>query len=225
MNFNGNKVSAANFNENPLYRIYFNGELVFPLLVDAPTQPTSAMTSLTAPSPYVVNYSSRYSDTYAAWKAFTNSISTQGWACASGNKGSLAWVSLDLGSGKKLRNPVVQLWNRNNNNVNGAYNAFIYGANTAASNGSGSNPGKLPSDAVCLGEFTGLDGDTKSAKAVLDTVGNTTSGATRTENIGYMNNALNFGFRYIFIGATSWNEDGGTYLNIGQIRIDGKFES
>lgn len=199
-----------------------NGITIFPLLEVAATQPTSAMTSNTAPSPYRVYYSSRYSTSYAAWRAFRNTIDSNGWASGSANYGKTAWIALDLGEGNKMREVKVSLWNRNNSNVNGAYNVTIYGTNTTSTSSDTSTIASMPSDSVILGTFTGLDGDTKSAGCVMDTVGEATYGCTRSGS--YVANSKNNGFRYIIVSSTSWNTDGGNYLAIGRINIDGKFE-
>lgn len=200
-----------------------NGITIFPLLEVAATQPTSAMTSDTAPSPYKAYYSSRYTSSYSAWRAFRNTIDTNGWASASGNLGSIAWIALDLGEGKKMREVKVSLWNRNNSIVNGPNNITIYGTNTTPTSSNTSTPSSMPSDAVILGTFTGLSGSTKSAQAIMDTVGDETSGCTRSES--YTANSKNYGFRYIIISSTSWsNSTSYKYLAIGRINIDGKFE-
>ena len=175
------------------YYAYVGGTKI-PHWTAAPTQPTSAMTSLTAPSPYKVYHSSFYSSTYYGWKAFTNSIHTQGWASESGNNGSDAWLCLDLGSEEKgMKNIKVSIWNRNNDIVNGPTKITIYGSDSAPTNGSGSGSslkiGTLPSSKTILGVFTGLDGATKSKKAVLDTIGSDTSNATRST--AYLSNSAN----------------------------------
>ena len=225
MNFRGNKVNTLSFNEQPVYRAFFNGNSVFPELSEATTHPTSALTSNTAPSPYRVYYSSYYSNTYAAWKAFTNAVHTQGWASCSNNKNGTAWIALDLGNGNKIRDVKVILSNRNNTNVNGPNNIAIFGTNTAPTNGGTSSFTEIPSDAVILGSFTGLDGSAKSQEYVLDCVGNETTNCTREEYAQHINNAMKYGFRYIIIASTSWNQSGGAYLSIGCIKINGRLEN
>ena len=224
----GNTVKALFFKRpgdtipNTVTRCFFNGVSVFPNLTTAVTQPSSAMTSNTAPSPYKAYYSSVYSSNYAAWKAFQNKIDTRGWASCSANSGKTAWIALDLGSGKYIRDVVVKLWNRNNKNVNGPNNITIYGTNSTPTNGTGSTGTTMPS-ATPLGVFTGLSGSTSSRAYILDTVGNTTSNCTRSTS--YIENSQKEGYRYIIISSTSWNQAGGTYLSIGCIKIDGKFNA
>lgn len=223
---NGNTVTAMNYNGQPVRRCFFNGVTVFPSLDVAATQPTTKLTSNTAPSPYTVYYSSVYSSTYAGYKAFQNAVDSRGWASCSNNVNGVAWIALDLGSGKKLRDVIVSLWNRNNSvlsNVNGPYNVTVYGSNTKPTNGTGSTYTAMPSDAMPLGVFTGLAGATASAKAVLDCVGNTTSGATRSTS--YVDNTQQYGFRYIIVSSTSWSQVSGTAMVIGCIKIDGNFET
>ena len=223
LTFNTNNITGMTFNGQTVRRCFFNGASVFPALTKAATQPTSAMTSNTKPSPYTAYYSSRYTDTYAAYKAFTNAISTQGWASCSNNKDGTAWIALDLGSGKLLRDVKVSLWNRDAASANGPYNVTIYGTNTTPTNGGGTTFTEMPADAVPLGVFSGLVGGTRKAAAVLDCVGDETSGCTR--DTAYIRNRQNYGFRYIIISSTSWNQAGGTYMAIGCIKIDGNFES
>lgn len=218
--FNGSKANSVIYNGLIMKRVFFNGNTVFPDLTASGLQPASAMTSNTAPSPYTAYYSSVYSSTYAAWKAFQNVIDTRGWASCSNNNGKVAWIALDFGTGKYIRDVVVKLWNRNNSNVNGANNITIYGTNSTPSNGTGSTVTTMPSSAQPLGTFTGLSGSTASRAYVLDTVGNTTSNCTRSTSNVAMSQAN--GYRYIIISSTSWNQAGGTYLAIGRINIEGK---
>lgn len=217
---NGNKANSVIANSLIMKRVFFNGNTVFPDLTDSGSRPASAMTSNSAPSPYIAYYSSVYSSTYAAWKAFQNKIDTRGWASCSNNNGKVAWIALDLGAGIYMRDVIVRLWNRNNTNVNGANNITIYGTNSTPSNGTGSTVTTMPASAQALGTFTGLSGSTASRAYVLDTVGHTTSNCTRSTSNVAMSQAN--GYRYIIISSTSWDQAGGTYLAIGRINIEGK---
>ena len=206
------------------YYAYIGGEKI-PHWTTADTQPVSALTDDNAPSPYKVYYSSRYTSSYPAWRAFTNSIRTDGWASESGNRGSDAWLCLDLGEDKGMKNIKVTLWNRNNNIVNGPTKVTIYGSDSAPTNGSGSGSslviGTLPFNKTILGVFTGLDGTTKSKKAILDTIGSETSNATRSTS--YLSNSANNYFRYIIIVFNEWSSSNtNKYCAVGRINIDGK---
>lgn len=226
---NGNEISSLVFNGQAVSRCIYNGVLIFPELVAAATQPTTALTSNTTPSPYKVYYSSVYSNssTYAGYKAFLNSVGTQGWASSVANKGSRAWIAMDLG--QRIWKPCIQLWNRDNTSVNGPNNIIIYGTNTLPTSGtygSSATISAMPTDAIPLGRFTGLDGSVAEEKYVLDCYGDqTSSNCTRDGNTQHRANAENFGHRYIIVASDSWNTDGGNYLAIGCIKIDGYFES
>ena len=199
---------------------------VYPSTTTAATQPASAMTSNTAPSPYKAYASSRYSATYYPWKAFTKSVSTQGWASASNNNGSMAWIALDLGEGNKLRDPKIGLWNRDNATVNGCNTAYVFGSNELPVSGDGTTPTAMPSDAVLLGTFVGLDGSVRSNAYVLDCVGDETSNCTRGSSSQEIKNAQTKGFRYIIVASDDWvYTSSARYLVIGRITIDGSFES
>ena len=204
------------------YYAYIGGTKI-PHWTAAATQPTSALTSNSASSPYKVYYSSYYSSTYPGWKAFTNSIHTQGWASESSNNGKVAWLCLDLGSGNGMKNIKVSLWNRNNDIVNGPTKVTIYGSDSAPTNGGNTtnNIGTLPSTKTTLGVFTGLTGTTASRKAVLDTIGSGTSNATRSTS--YLSNSANNYFRYIIIAFDEWSySSSNKYCAVGCIKIDGK---
>lgn len=197
---------------------------VYPTTEEALTQPVSAMTSNTTPSPYKAYMSSRYSTTYYPYKAFTKSISTQGWCSSSSNNGSMAWIALDLGEGQKLFDPKIGLWNRDNASVNGLNIAYIYGTNTMPTSGGGDAPTAMPADAVKLGTFTGLDGSVRSQGYVLDCVGDGTSGCTRTSTTEELKAAKAKGFRYIIVASDDWVfTSSSKFASIGRITIDGSF--
>lgn len=74
--------------------------------VSATQYPTSAMTSNSAPSPLVASASSEFSASFAAWKAFDNSVATgSDWVVSTAADGSGVtdeWLKIDLGSGNEI---------------------------------------------------------------------------------------------------------------------------
>ena len=206
------------------YYAYIGGEKI-PHWTTADTQPVSALTSNTKPSPYAVYSSSYYSDDYSPWRAFQNkNPGAYGWASSPYNLNFPAWICLDLGESNALKNIKVTLWNRQRSSyVNGPKAITIYGGDIApTSGGSGNGTVKdLPNGLTNLGSFSGLSGSTSLAEAVLDTIGNDTSGAIRS--LSELYNSANNYFRYIYVACTEWEySTDAKYCAIGQIRIDGK---
>jgi hypothetical protein len=62
----------------------------------------SNMTSDTAPSPYVSSASYFFNATYAPWKAFDSSITSQWWTLSTPNGVANDWLQIDLGSAQTI---------------------------------------------------------------------------------------------------------------------------
>lgn len=90
-------------------------------------RPTSAMTSNSAPSPFVVTRSSVYGSSYEAWKAFNKSYSdAYGWVTDSTDQ-TQPWITLKLDV--PLKNIVTHVYNRTRDSlVNGWKTFYVDGS-------------------------------------------------------------------------------------------------
>lgn len=113
----------------------------------AAKRPTSAMTSNSAPSPFVALASSEYSSNYATWKAFNIDYSdAYGWAAA--NDDLTPWIQLKMDAA--LKNISVVIKNRTRASlVNGPIAGTVYGSD----NGSAW---------TAIGSFSGRAGSTSA---------------------------------------------------------------
>jgi hypothetical protein len=110
---------------------YYNG-IRIPHWVWAAKRPTSAMTSNTAPSPYVADRSSRYGPKYEAFKAFNNAIdgTYDAWVADSTDQTN-PWIQLKMDTG--LKSIYIVLKNRVRGSlVNGVKSATIYGSDNGS---------------------------------------------------------------------------------------------
>lgn len=123
--------------------------------------PSAAMTAASSQN-CIASASSQYSDSYAAWRAFDKSTSTNTWASARGV--SEAWLMLQFP--QKLYSISVIISNRADHStlVNGPVSGTIQG----------SNDGSTFTD---IGTFSGRDGATKGASSTI-TCSNETEGYT-----------------------------------------------
>lgn len=114
-----------------LYQRISGTWVLFPNWTAAGDYPLSALTSNTAPSPYVAAASSQYSSTYAPWKAFNKSYAdANGWAAL--NTDTSPWVSLYFA--EPLKDIYITLYNRTRASlVNGIIAATIQGSSDGSS--------------------------------------------------------------------------------------------
>lgn len=112
-------------------------------------RPTSVMTSETAPSPYVVNYSSRYSSSYTGYLAFNKNFSTAyGWATDPTDQ-TQPWITLKMDVA--LKNIVTHVYNRTrSSSVNGWKTFYVDGSDDG-------------STWYQIGAFSDRDGSTSGA--------------------------------------------------------------
>jgi hypothetical protein len=93
------------------------------------TTPIPAMTSNTAPSPYVASVSSEYSATYTAWYVFNKSASNY-WRSAT-NQVADQWVQIDVGSGNEF---AARKWRWRSDNTTYSPKRFkLQGSNNGSS--------------------------------------------------------------------------------------------
>lgn len=160
------------------------------------TQPASAMTSASAPSPYAVTASSMYTSSYAPYLAFNKSYSNaNGWVAGSTDQTS-PWIMLDMGAGNVLKNISVRIYNRTRSSlVNGPKAGVVQGSDNGSS-------------FTQIGSFSGWSG--------------TGSGALGGTVVC---NNYNATYRYVRIVFSDWVGRGNSsdkYLAVGEIYIDGK---
>lgn len=153
---------------------------------------------------HTIYYSSIYSTSYDAYKAFTHSVSKNGWASSSGNKGQLAWLCIDLGENNLTKVNIIEIWNRTHESgAFGPTQIDLYGGSIAPTNGSGAIVAGIPASYSKISTFTRSDGATNGLKSKHYI------GATEA-------------YRYILFAFTNWDNYANSFCAVGQIRINGK---
>jgi hypothetical protein len=171
---------------------YYNG-IRIPHWIQAAKRPTSAMTSNTAPSPFVANRSSRYGPDYEAFKAFDNqNTDAYGWVAESADQTD-PWIELKMDIG--LKSIYIVLKNRVRGSlVNGVKSATIYGSDDGSS-------------LVQIGSISGRDG--------------TTSGLVTTHYCNNHNDSYQY-VRLVVHDWDRRGLSTDRYLAVGEIEVYGK---
>lgn len=153
---------------------------------------------------HTIYYSSVYSTSYDAYKAFTYSISKNGWASSTKNKGQPAWLCIDLGENNLTKVNIVEIWNRTHESgAFGPTTVNLYGGNVPPTSGSVTSVAGIPISYSKISTFTRSDGVTGGLKSKHYI------GATEA-------------YRYILFAFTNWNDYANSFCAVGQIRINGK---
>lgn len=121
--YNGNANNGVDYKPmiSGSQRWAYVGGIRIPIWVTATTQPASAMTSNTAPSPYVCSYSSRYTSSYTGHLAFNKSYSNAyGWVADSSD--TAPWITLKMAVA--LKDIKVTIYNRTRSSLVNGWKAF-----------------------------------------------------------------------------------------------------